>query len=88
MEKLNQKKFAIASGLTSVVIYLGCFLIMTILGKDSLIKLSNLLFHGMDFSNIIRMNIPIGETLLGAVTSFLFWGIIGYLLALIYNKIK
>ena len=88
MEKLNQKKFAIASGLTSVVIYLGCFLIMTILGKDSLVKLSNLLFHGMDFSNIIRMNIPIGETLLGAVTSFIFWGIIGYVLALIYNKMK
>lgn len=80
--------FAIASGLTSVVIYLGCFLIMTILGKDSLVKLSNLLFHGMEFSNIIRMNIPIGETLLGAVTSFIFWGIIGYLLALIYNKMK
>ncbi len=88
MEKLNQKKFAIASGLTSVVIYLGCFLIMTVLGKDSLVKLSNLLFHGMDFSNIIRVNIPIGETLLGAVTSFIFWGIIGYLLALIYNKMK
>ena len=88
MEKLNQKKFAIASGLTSVVVYLGCFLIMTVLGKGSLVKLSNLLFHGMDFSNIIRVNIPIGETLLGAVTSFIFWGIIGYLLALIYNKMK
>ena len=88
MEKLNQKKFAIASGLTSVAVYLGCFLIMTVSGKDSLVKLSNLLFHGMDFSNIIRMNIPIGETLLGAVISFIFWGIIGYLLALIYNKMK
>lgn len=88
MENLNQKKFAIASGLTSVAVYLGCFLIMTVLGKDSLVKLSNLLFHGMDFSNIIRMNIPIGETLLGAVASFIFWGIIGYVLALIYNKMK
>ena len=88
MEKLNQKKFAIASGLTSVVVYLGCFLIMTVLGKDSLVKLSNLLFHGMDFSNIIRMDIPIGETLWGAVVSFIFWGIIGYALVFIYNKLK
>lgn len=88
MERLNQKKFAVASGLTSVVVYLGCFLIMVVLGKDSLVKLSNLLFHGMDFSNIIRMDIPIAETLLGAVLSFLFWGILGYLLALIYNKTK
>lgn len=88
MEKLNQKKFAIASGVTSVVIYLGCFLIMSVIGKDSLVKLSNLLFHGMDFSNIIRMNIPIGETLLGAFVSFIFWGLIGYLLSFIYNKMK
>ena len=88
MKKLNQNNFAFSSGLTSVVVYLGCFLIMTVLGKGSLVKLSNLLFHGMDFSNIIRMNIPIGETILGAVTSFIFWGIIGYVLALIYNKMK
>lgn len=88
MEKLNQKKIAIASGLASVLVYLGCFLIMTLLGKDSLVKLSNLLFHGMDFSNIIRMKIPIGETLLGAVVSFIFWGIIGYVFAVIYNKLK
>lgn len=88
MEKLSQKKFAIASGLASVLVYLGCFLIMTMLGKDSLVKLSNLLFHGMDFSNIIRMNIPIGETLLGAVASFVFWGIVGYVLVFIYNKLK
>jgi hypothetical protein len=88
MEKLNQKKFALASGLTSAVIYLGCFLTMSMLGKDALVKLSNLLFHGMDFSTVIRMNIPIGETLLGVLISFLFWGIMGYVLALVYNKMN
>jgi hypothetical protein len=88
MEKLNQKKFALASGLTSVVIYLGCFLTMSMLGKDALVKLSNLLFHGMDFSTVIRMNIPIGETLLGVLISFVFWGIMGYVLAVVYNKMN
>jgi len=88
MEKLNVKKFALAAGLTSVAIYLGCFLIMQILGEKSLVKLSNLLFHGMDFSNIIRTNIPLLETLLCALLSFLFWGVTGYILALIYNKTK
>jgi hypothetical protein len=58
------------------------------LGKDRLVKLSNLLFHGMDFTNIIRTEIPLVETFIGAVVSFIFWGLIGYLLALIYNKIK
>ena len=88
MENLNQNKFALAAGLTSVVIYLGCFLIMNILGKEGIVKLSNLIFHGMDFTNIIRMEVPIVESLIGAVASFIFWGLIGYLLALIYNKMK
>lgn len=88
MKQLNAKQFGIASGLTSVVIYLGCFLIMTILGKGSLIKLSNMLFHGMDFTNIIRMDVPFIETLLGAILSFLFWGLSGFFLAFTYNRIR
>ena len=88
MKSINQKKLALATGLTSVVFYLGCFLTMALLGKDVIVKLSNLIFHGMEFNNIIRMDIPLGETILGAFISFIFWGVIGYVLALIYNKIK
>jgi len=61
---------------------------MAIIGKSGIVRFSNLLFHGMDFSNIIRMDISIGESLLGVLASFIFWGLAGYLLALIYNKIK
>ena len=88
MEKLNQRKYAIASGTTSVIIYLGCYLVMLLLGENGIVKLSNYLFHGMDFTNIIRMDIPIGETIVGSFISFLFWGLIGYLVATVYNKIK
>ena len=88
METINQRKYAIASGTTSVIIYLGCYLVMLLLGENGIVKLSNYLFHGMDFTNIIRVDIPIGETLLGALISFLFWELVGYLVAMIYNKIK
>lgn len=88
MEKLNQKKFGIAFGLTSIVLYFGCVLIMSILGTDVLIKLSNLLFHGMDFTNIIRADIPILDTLLGALLTFALWSGLGCLFAIIYNKLK
>jgi hypothetical protein len=87
MNKLKPIKAAISAGTTSVVIYLGCYLIMLILGKDSLVKLANSLFHGVDFSSIINMNIPIGETIIGLVISFFFWGIIGFLFTAVYNKI-
>lgn len=87
MNKSKPIKSAISSGITSVIIYLGCYLIMLLLGKESLVKLSNYLFHGVDFSTIIRINIPVGETLLGLVISFFFWGIIGFTYTLIFNKI-
>ncbi len=88
MNKLSSKKFGIASGITGVIVYILCYLLMTILGKETLGKLANLLFHGVDFSNILRMNIPIFETILGLVISFLFWGLTGYLLSFFYNKLN
>jgi hypothetical protein len=87
MIKLKPIKTGISAGITSVVIYLGCYLIMLILGKGSLVKLSNYLFHGVDFTTIINTNIPIEETILGIVISFFFWGLIGFLFTTIYNKI-
>ena len=88
MNQINTKKFALASGFTGAIIYLTCFIIMSILPKETLVKLANLIFHGIDFSEDIRMNIPITETLLGVVASFVLWGIVGYLLGFIYNKLK
>lgn len=87
MNSLNAQKIGFATGITSCAIYLGCFLVMLVIGKEGLVKLSNLLFHGMDFSNIIRMDVPLSETVLGLLLSFLFWGISGYIFAFIYNKL-
>ena len=88
MENLNKKSVALASGFTASIIYLCCFIIMNLLGKESLIKLSNLLFHGVDFSTIIRMDISIGESLFGLILTFIFWSIIGLIFSFIYNKIS
>lgn len=88
MTQINAKKFSLASGITGAIIYISCFLLMSILGKSTLIKLANTLFHGMDFSNILRMDIPIIETVIGIILSFIFWGITGYILGFVYNKIK
>ena len=88
MKQLNTKSFGLASGIISVIIYLGCALVMIVLGKEGLVKLSNLLFHGMEFSEIIRTDIPFYETVIGAIFSFIFWGTTGFFLAFIYNKIS
>lgn len=88
MNSINIKKFSLASGLTGAIIYTTCFILMSFIPKETLIKLANLIFHGIDFTQDIRMNIPITETLLGIVTSFILWGVVGFLLAFIYNTIN
>lgn len=88
MNQINAKKFALASGFTGAIIYTSCFLLMSILPKETLIKLANLIFHGIDFSQDLRMDIPILETLLGIVASFILWSIVGLILGIIYKKLK
>ncbi len=87
MNKLNVKKFATASGITGAIIYLSCFVLMSILPKSTLVKLGNLIFHGVDFTNDLRMGIPIMETILGIAVSFVLWGLIGFIFSSVYNKI-
>ena len=88
MNQLNVKSFALASGLTGSVVYLACFVVMSIFPKDVLIQMGNLLFHGVDFTEDLRMGIPITETLLGIVASFVVWGVVGLVFATFYNKLK
>lgn len=88
MKTLNSKNFGLSIGITAVIFYFGCVLSMLILGKEGITYLSNLLFHGVDFSSIIRMDVPIKDTLFGAVTTFIVWGSLGYLFAFIYNKLN
>jgi hypothetical protein len=61
---------------------------MSILPESTLIKLANLLFHGIDFSQDLRMNIPFSETLTGVFASFIVWGSVGFIFGSLYNKIK
>ncbi len=85
---MKVSKFAIAAGITGSLLYLSCFLLMSILPEATLVKLANLLFHGMDFTNELRMNIPLSETILGTITSFFVWSFFGYVLAYLYNRLK
>jgi len=88
MNQINARKFGIAAAITGAITYFGCFLFMSILGKEALITISNMFFHGMDFTNIIRMDIPFLETIIGMGLFAIFCGIFAYILVIIYNKLK
>ena len=85
MKTLNYKKFGIATGLTATILYIACILIMTIAGKEGTIKLFNSLLHGLDVTNVARMNVPFLESLIGIVLTFILGWLIGACIGALYN---
>ena len=85
MYRLNVKKFGFALGLTVSLIYLGCMIVMATAGQVGTIIFFNSLLHGLDTSNIIRMDVPLLEAFFGIVQSFILGWLIGACIAAFYN---
>ena len=85
MYRLNVKKFGFALGLTVSLIYLGCMIMMATAGQEGTIIFFNSLLHGLDTSNIIRMDVPLLEAFFGIVQSFILGWLIGACIAAFYN---
>lgn len=83
--KINIKRAGFALGTTGVVMYLGCIVIMAVLGREGTIKFFNSLLHGLDVSSIVRQEIPIWEALLGIIQTFVIGWVIGAFFGLCYN---
>lgn len=91
MHRLNVKKLGFAFGLTGTIIYLGCMIVMATAGREGTIVFFNSLLHGLDTTNVIRMDVPLLEVLMGIVQTFILWWLIGASIGAFYNaqiKIK
>jgi hypothetical protein len=85
MQKLNVKKLGFAFGLTGALIYLGCMIVMNTAGQEGTITFFNSLLHGLDTSQIIRMDVPLLEALFGIVQTFILGWLIGACIGAFYN---
>ena len=91
MHRLNVKKLGFAFGLTGTIIYLGCMIVMATAGREGSIIFFNSLLHGLDTTNVIIMDVPLLEVLMGIVQTFILWWLIGASIGAFYNaqiKIK
>jgi len=86
MNRLNIKKLGFAFGLTGALIYLGCMIVMVTAGKEGSIAFFNSLLHGLDTTNIIRMDVSLLEALFGIIQTFILWWLIGACIAAFYNS--
>lgn len=85
MGAINVKKFGFAVGITGAILYLGCVFVMAFAGEEASIFLFNSLMHGIDISTIIKMNVPIGNMILGIFQVFILGTLVGSTVASIYN---
>ena len=85
MNLINIRKFGMAFGVTGVLLYFGCILLMLTVGRDGTIIFFNNLFHGLNVAPIIRMDVPIQEVIMGIVQTFVLGWLIGACIAGVYN---
>jgi hypothetical protein len=85
MDKLSIKRLGMAVGSTGAILYLGCILLMIIVGKEGTIWFFNSLLHGFDTTSIIRMDVPFWQAVFGILQTFILGWLIGALTAIIYN---
>ena len=85
MEKLSIKRLGLAVGFSGAILYVGCILLMITVGREGTIWFFNSLFHGLDTAQIIRMDVPIWQALLGIIQTFILGWLSGALVASIYN---
>lgn len=85
MNHINVRRFGFAFGTTAALVYLGCVVVLMVAGHDTAVRFGNSLFHGLDISSIIRMDVPLSEALFGLVETFIIAWLSGASVAAIYN---
>lgn len=85
MKRLHINRLGVAFALTDTLFYIGCIILMSILGAQSTTLFFNSLLHGLDTAGLTRMDIPFWEVALGIVLTFILGWISGALIAAIYN---
>jgi hypothetical protein len=85
MEAIDIKRFGLAFGATLAIFYLGCVFVMATVSREATIHFFNSLLHGIDFTPIIRSNIPVWEMVIGITEMFILGWFTGARIASIYN---
>lgn len=85
MNTLSIRRFGLAVGATCALLQLGCVLVMGALPKEAAIRFFNSLTHGVDWTPIVRWNIPAWESAVGVVELFILGWLVGAVAAAFYN---
>ena len=85
MERIRIKRFGLAFGLTGLLLYIACILVMLLLDRETTIAFFNRLLHGLDVRSVLRTEMPAWEMIVGAIEMFILAWLTGATIAAIYN---
>lgn len=86
-ENLSQKRVALTLAIISGMLYIVCAVLFAV-APELTLKFFSKIFHGIDITRIASTTIPLSSTLIGFAEIVVFSLIVGWLFAVIYNKIK
>lgn len=87
MKSINPIRLGWAFGVTFTLMYLGCVIVMMMVGHDGTVLLFNSLLHGVDVSTVIRMDMPFWEMCMGLCLTFLIAWFAGATVGSVYNYV-
>ena len=88
MEKLNQNVVALSLGITSIVLYIICLILVAIFPVQMMAPLVNNLIHSVDFTGMMTKNITFSGSIVGIIAWFIIAAVTGYIFAFAYNWIE
>ncbi|MBI2653702.1 hypothetical protein HYX02_02715 [Candidatus Woesearchaeota archaeon] len=88
MAKLNPNKVALSLGITAVVLYIICLILVTIFPLQMMAPFVNNLIHSVDFTGMMTKNITLNGSIVGIVAWFIIAAVTGYIFAFVYNQIE
>ena len=87
MKQINVKKMGFACGLTGVLLYWGCIILMFTVGQQGTVNFFNNLLHGLDTTTVIKMNVSFVDAVMGLVQTFILFWLIGACISAFYNAL-
>ena len=85
MEKLKPNVVALSLGVTAVILYVLCLVLVAILPLGMIAPFMNNLVHSVDFRGMMTDNITFAGSIIGIIAWFLIAAVTGYIFALVYN---
>ena len=85
MNSLHTQRFALAIGTAWAILSIACMLVLLLLPREAAVGFFNTLTHGVDWTIIMRPDIPLWQLPLSMVEAFGLGWLVGLVLAATYN---